>query len=333
MMTNMPKEENDPLGDLKRQLHHENAGQRQLAVKQLASEASAEARGLIIDRLTQENDPEVLEWLCIGAGHLKASEASEAIRILLEHPIGDVRRFACEALGKIGDETCLADLQNIANNDEDRDARLAAIQALGQLPKAAAGKVQQALFEIQQQNTGDVAQAAGTEAAKVHKQLQEQAQASPPPLVLLDVPIDPPKDPPPKDKHLRQLAEYLQSHGVDPAEREFYVKRNRLVVRRQSIIKQRKAGDVTRCELCGTPFFATLSGGLHCEMAHIQALSEYGPDCIENTLLLCDWCHAQLDLGRDTEVCFEEGRLRIRLPSGIEYIFQIVQGQPPQRVG
>ena len=128
------------------------------------------------------------------------------------------------------------------------------------------------------------------------------------------------------------LERVLKTGNVDATQIEYYVQLTKRIARDQELIRQRKAMGISNCELCDVAFFETKSGELHCEMAHIVALKKYGADAIENTLLLCSWCHAQLDMGKDTKLKTTEQHLHIKLPQSKERKFLIAKGKAPKRL-
>jgi HEAT repeats/HNH endonuclease len=316
----------------KRQLHSSDPGQRQLAAKKLAKKMSAEARELIIQHLKVEKHPAVLEWLCIGARYTLALGAVEQLLVLLKSPTGDVRRFACEALEKVGGEGCVFSLRTVASSDADYHVRLAAIKALemvGIRLQSVAPTVVQALDAVGRTNKGDLSRAAFAARDEVQRSL-----VKPQSLRMFGEeylwPLE--MGPDTKTKDLEQLEKYLKGHDLESYETKYVVSVTRSIVRKKSLRRRRKLEEVTACQLCDVPFFENQSGELYFQMAHIKALKDHGRDTIDNTLMLCAGCHAQLDMARDTGISFVGNEIHISLPSGIEQRFKWCEGKPPQRL-
>jgi len=299
------------------------AAQRQLHAKALADSSCAQARKLLVRWLGHEDDPEVLEWLCIGARRLLVKEATPALlRVLAEAPIGDVRRFACETLGEVGNDTCVPALLGTALNDSDDHARFAAVCALGRLG------ARDALRQLRDQTTGEIRRVVMSEETRLDRG-QKAAIAQP---SLFQVPQGP-SELKAKQKSAVMVAEYLAEHAPEGDEEARRVFRSTAVIVRNAKVRQaRQAENLPRCQLCQTPFFLSRSGRLFSEVAHIEALKHSGRDTVENTLVLCSWCHSQLDEGMDTVVRIAGDTVHIRLPSGVEGAFRISKGCPPEPI-
>lgn len=316
----------------KQKLLFGDEGERQLAAKKLAAKMSAEARELLVQQLRSEKHPAVLEWLCIGVRYCMAFEAAEPLMQLLHNSTGDVRRFACEALGKVGSEKCVSRLEITASVDSDYHVRLAAIKALAGIGIRLLGsalEVMDALKRVQKANKGDLALAAGVARNDV-----EQALLKTQAWTLFDSAFDQPLEPSDKSKKkdLEQLVKYLRSHDVAPEEARYTVSVTRTIVRNKSLRKRCAEEGWVACQICETPFFKTKSDELSFQMAHIKPLKDGGSDANENTIFLCANCHAEMDMAADT-VKKEGNKISISLPSHPTVHFVVEKGKTPKRIG
>ena len=105
-----------------------------------------------------------------------------------------------------------------------------------------------------------------------------------------------------KTKALDELGAFLKSHGAEPSEIRYVVNVTRAIVRKSSVVRRAKAGGIIACQLCNEPFFVSKAGRLYCQVAHIKPLQDNGRDSIDNVLLLCACCHAQLDMERNLQL-------------------------------
>ena len=135
-----------------------------------------------------------------------------------------------------------------------------------------------------------------------------------------------------KTRTIQRLEQFLKARGGVPEQIQYVISLVRSIERNGALVTRRKNEGVTHCEICAIPFFVQKSGSLYCQVAHIQALKDKGRDAIENTLLLCGNCHAQLDMARDTKVTHTENTIYIQLPDETEATFQISAGQAPQKI-
>ena len=317
-----------------------DVGKRQQAAKNLGGAKGAQARDLLISRLEVETEAEVLEWLCWRAQKLLAFGAAPKLLELVAHPVGDVRCAACQALGAVGDDGVTDVLQKVASNDDDIHARLAAIEALGnhgKRHKDRKPRVVQALAQIADElgrredaALRDVGRVANAAVQSVNSKAVEAAIQEPlfapeelPPVEGEDAP---------KAKIFGDLERLIKQSGGAPEVVEHLTRVVTEFKRDQTVVKSRKNEGVTHCELCKTPFFVQKSGNLYCQVAHVQALKDEGRDAIENTLLLCGNCHAQLDMARDTLVTRSENQLHIQLPDGNAATFLLNSGQAPRKI-
>ena len=330
---------NNP-NDTPSQLESVDVGKRQQAAKDLGGAKGAQARDLLVSRLEVETEAEVLEWLCWRAQKLLAFGAAPKLLELVAHPVGDVRCAACQALGAVGDDGVTEVLQRVALNDDDIHARLAAIEALGKHGKRHKDKkpqVAQSLAQIADQlgrreNAAlrDVGRVANAAVQSVNAEAVEAA---------IQEPLFAPEELPPiesedasKAKIFGDLERLIKQSGSAPEVIDYFSGVVTRLRRDQAVVKSRKSEGVTHCELCQTPFFVQKSGNLYCQVAHIEALKDKGRDAIENTLLLCGNCHAQLDMARDTLVTRSENQLHIQLPDGNAATFLLNGGQAPRRI-
>ena len=237
-----------------------NEGERQLAAKKLAAKMSKEARELIVQQLRVEKHSVVLEWLCIGVRYCMALEAAEPLVQLLHNPTGDVRRFACEALEKVGSEKCVSRLETTASSDSDYHVRLSAIKALSgigvRLLKFVdeVDEIIEALKRVRKKNKGDLARAAAVAQNDVEKALQKSKE-----LTLFDSSFSEALEvtTASKQKDLDQLEKYLRAHDLEPEEIRYTVSVVRSIVRKKKLVQFQKNRGVTCCQLCERPFFYT----------------------------------------------------------------------------
>lgn len=308
-----------------------NEGERQLAAKKLSAKMSKEARELLVQQLRVEKHSAVLEWLCIGVRYCMAFEAAEPLVQLLHNSMGDVRRFACEALEKVGSEKCVARLETTASSDSDYHVRLAAIKALAGIGIRLlefADEIMTALDRAHKANKGDLAQAALVARNDVKKALEKSNG-----LTLFPSSLNEPLEATnaSKTKDLDQLTKYLRAHNLEPEEIRYTVSVVRSIVRNKSVVQFQKRRGIENCQLCERPFFIQRNGKPYCQMAHIKALKDRGLDSTENTLLLCPNCHAEMDLAQDAEIEGEE-IISITLPNCAAVRFQIEKGKAPKRI-
>ena len=318
----------------RQQLQSSDAGERQLAAKKLRYFKSAEARDLIVAQLKVETESEVLEWLCRGAKASLALDAEDTLCDLTTHPVGDVRCAACEALGRVGHRTDI--LSEVALQDADNHVRLAAIEALETYGKRHQDRgfieilrdIADALIaDRERASLRDIGQAAKLAAIEVEKALD------PPQLTLFEeeyLAIEMTQGS--KARTIKRLEKFLAMRGGWAEEIQYIVSLVRSIKRDGGLVTRRKNEGIENCELCSMPFFVQKSGRLYCQVAHIKPLNRFGLDRVENTLLLCPNCHAQLDMARDTKITHAENTIHIQLPDKTEATFQINAGQAPQKI-
>ena len=318
----------------RQQIESADAGQRQLAAKKLKYFKNAEARALIVSRLAVETEAEVLYWLCRGAQATLALDAVPRLCELTTHPVGDVRCAACEALGFVGHRTDI--LSEVARQDPDNHVRLAAIESLETYGKRHQDRgfieilreiADVLLADRERASLRDIGQAAKLAAIEVEKALD------PPQLTLFEeeyLAIELTEGS--KGRTIERLEKFLAMRGGWAEEIQYIVSLVRSIKRDGGLVTRRKNEGVENCELCSMPFFVQKSGRLYCQVAHIKPLNRFGLDQVQNTLLLCPNCHAQLDMARDTKVTQTEGKIHIQLPDKTEATFQINPGQAPQKI-
>ena len=253
--------------------------------------------------------------------------------------------MACAALGVVGDADTFDYLREVVVRDSDIHVRLAAIEALKKLgrrhkeQKTCVAEILEGVADELIRIDSDIdSRALGHSASEAaHNLKAEKGEATKQKLLFGEEEL-----PPIVSREFskadvfdvleKDLARVLDQSGVSQDEIEYVTRIGISIKRKAAVVKSRKKEAVKACEICESPFFEKRDGKLFSHLAHVHALKDGGADSIENTLLLCPNCHAQLDMARDTKITHTENIIHIQLPDKTEATFQISAGQAPQKI-
>ncbi len=101
-----------------------------------------------------------------------------------------------------------------------------------------------------------------------------------------------------KQKRYEHLEKLVQKALQDKS-RDYVEENGKRIKRKTILVAFVKERDNNKCKACGFTF-KKMDGENYVEVAHINPLSEGGPDNPENMVALCPNCHKKLDKGDET---------------------------------